>query len=133
MSSEEYCARVLARIGAAVVEHADDPRGLLVSYDELPGAVFTEVLPLFGIRPEPKDRDRMEEAALLDAKNPVLRFEPDGLRKREMASAAVVNQAERWLRPVHDCLEETRLRQRARKPTSDPHESRGSHPPERRP
>jgi gluconate kinase len=112
LQSEAYCARVLARIASAALEHRDDPNGMLISYDELPTAMFELILPWFGIEPSRDDRDRMTAVAALDAKNPGTAFEPDGKDKRTAATPAVVAQTERWLRPIHERLERAREEQR---------------------
>jgi gluconate kinase len=109
---EDYCARVLARIASSVLDHIDDPNGMLVSYDELPRAMFELILPWFGITPSGEDRERMTVAASVDAKNPGTDFKPDGTDKRTRAGAAVVASTERWLRPIHERLEEARDRHR---------------------
>ncbi len=109
LSAEELCARVLARIAGAALEHARDPLGRLVNYDELPGAVPGVIVPWFGISPQPGELELMEQASLRDAKSPGSSFRPDGARKRRHASPAVLEQAERWLRPLHDRLERARL------------------------
>ena len=45
MPPEEYCARVLAAICRAALEHHDE-QALFVDYGELPSAVFDECFPL---------------------------------------------------------------------------------------
>ena len=49
MPGEDYCARVLATMCAAVIDHLGDGGGLLVNYRELPAAVWTRILPHFGM------------------------------------------------------------------------------------
>ena len=55
----DYYARVLARICQAALDHRRDG-GLLVNYRELPQAVFTTILPHFGMTcSEQGERDLM--------------------------------------------------------------------------
>jgi len=48
-SAESYCAAVLARIFDSVLRHYKPGRALLVNYRDLPEALWTEVLPHFGV------------------------------------------------------------------------------------
>jgi hypothetical protein len=104
MTLEEYAALALARIASAGLANAGSTRGLLVDYRELPDAVFTRILPHFGIDLAPDERAALEAAASRDAKNPAIAFEPDAeAKQRELTDVgrAVV---ERVLQPVHDEL-----------------------------
>ena len=68
MPPEEYCARVLASICRAGVEHRDG-QALFVDHDELPGAPAERILGAFGPSAT-RERARMEEVTAFDAKNP---------------------------------------------------------------
>jgi len=103
MPQEEYCARVLAAICRAALEHRDE-QALFLDYRELPGAVFERVLGAFGLECDAAERATMEAATRLDAKNPVLPFTAvrdagDGEASYELRQAV-----ERWVRPLYDEL-----------------------------
>jgi hypothetical protein len=71
---EDYCAMVVATVcedALAGLEHG----GLAVDYEELPEAVWTRILPHFGISAEPGERARMSTAANRDAKRPYQAFD----------------------------------------------------------
>ena len=69
MPPEEYCARVLAAICRAALEHRDE-QALFVDYDELPGALFDRILGAFGLECDPAERARMEEVTRLRREEP---------------------------------------------------------------
>lgn len=99
MPTEEYVARVLARLCEAIVAH-HDPDGLVVRYDALPAAVADRILPHFGIAPDAAGRAAMTSAAGLDAKSPVFAFTPDGESKRGAAGDTVRRAAGRLAVPI---------------------------------
>jgi hypothetical protein len=70
----EYCAIVIATICDDALEHLDDAC-CLVDYEELPQAVWTKIMPHFGIPELPGTRERMRAAAQLDAKRPYQHFD----------------------------------------------------------
>jgi hypothetical protein len=119
MPAEEYCARVLARICEAALDQVDRDAGTVrfVRYADLPGAVTTTLVPLFGLEPSPGDHDRMAAAALRDAKNPSGAFDADHpVERRRAAGPEVHRAAERWLRPLYERLEVARHGQEAALP-----------------
>jgi hypothetical protein len=89
LSAEDYIAHVLNRVSQAAVDHADIGGGLFVDYADLPGAVERQILPHFGIAPDPEALTAMRAAALWDAKSPSFAFEPDADDKRRSAGDAV--------------------------------------------
>ena len=103
MPPEEYCARVLAAIYRAALEHRDE-RALIVDYADLPDAVFSRILPAFGLDCDAAGLARMREVAGFDAKNPQLLFSPDGEAREREASPALREAAERWVRPLYEEL-----------------------------
>jgi hypothetical protein len=100
---EEYCARVLAAIYRAALDHRDDG-ALFVDYAQLPDAVAGRILPALGLERGDDERARMAEVTGLDAKNPSLFFEPDSEAKELEATPALRAAAERWVRPVYEDL-----------------------------
>lgn len=105
---EDYYARVLAKICEAVVPHHGEGGGLLVNYRQLPDALFTAILPHFGVACSEADRAAMAAAAHFDAKNPGFEFEPDSKAKQQRASPAARAATERRLRGVYAKLETLR-------------------------
>ena len=79
---------MLAAICAPVLTHRADG-GLVVDYRELPQALWTKILPHFGVDCSDRDRAAMVEAARLDAKSPCFAFAPDSEAKQQAASASV--------------------------------------------
>jgi hypothetical protein len=104
---EDYYARVLAAICAPVLTHHADG-GLIVDYRDLPQALWTKILPHFGIACSESDRAVMVEAARFDAKSPFFAFTPDSDAKRQAASASVRAAAARHLGGIYRLLEEFR-------------------------
>lgn len=78
---EDYCARVLGRICEAALDAYASGGGLLVNYSQLPDAVWTRILPHFGIANSDDERAVMARAALFDAKTPGMAFVPHGNRQ----------------------------------------------------
>lgn len=103
MAPEEYCARVLAAIYRAALDHRD---GLahFVDYADLPDAVFSRVLYAFGLEFDEASLARMREVTGLDAKNPHLFFTPDAEAKKLDAPPALREAADRWVRPLYEEL-----------------------------
>lgn len=112
LSPETYTARVLAAILRAVLEAPADGR-LLVSYEELPGAVAERVAPHFGRTADETARAEMALLAQADAKNPLLPFERDVEEKRGAASPEILRAAAEWVDPLQRRLEERTGRGRA--------------------
>ena len=97
---EDYCARVLGAICNAAADHAAIGGGLMIDYRDLPGAVFSAILPHFGVTVSPAERAAMEAVTERDVKAPHQGFAPDGEAKRREASDAVRQAAERHLDPA---------------------------------
>jgi hypothetical protein len=72
-----YCAHVFAMVCEDALTHLDDA-GLLVGYDELPGAVWERILGHFGMAEVPGARAHMLAVADRSAKQPQLRFDSGG-------------------------------------------------------
>jgi hypothetical protein len=69
MPSDEYAARVVGAFCAAALRYAGTGRSAFVEYASLPDAVFSEVLPFFGVRAGDAEAARMRDAARLDTKD----------------------------------------------------------------
>lgn len=108
LTPENYCARVLGAICQAGLEHHLDG-GRLINYTQLPEIVWTSILDFFGVACTESELATMQAAATLDAKNPTAVFSDDKLRKRNQATEAVREAADRWLYPVYRELEQARL------------------------
>jgi hypothetical protein len=108
LSLDEYGARVLASICDAAAEGLALGGGLLVNYRELPDAVFTRILPHFGVAASAEDEAAMRAAAGRDAKAPYAAFKPDSESKRREATPALAAIVERCMAPSHARLEALR-------------------------
>lgn len=111
IGSEEFCARVLARSCTAAIEHFALGGGLLVNYDELPEAVFSKILPHFGVSVDDDEVGAMRGASLRDAKAPHSGFASDGEEKRRAATQRTRDAAELCLADAYTALESLRSRQ----------------------
>jgi gluconate kinase len=110
VSPEEYCARVLASLCQAGLEHHQDG-GMLLNYRQLPEAVWSSLLDFFGLSCTEVELDCMRAAARRDAKNPYLPFADDTARKEQKSTAPVREAAREWLYPLYEQLEAARLGQ----------------------
>lgn len=107
MQPEEYCARVLAKICEAALEHHQSG-GRLLNYKQLPGEVRASVLDYFGIECSASDVEAMSRVARLDAKNPSLHFTDDTETKNYSASDLARRFADELVAPVYERLEAAR-------------------------
>ncbi len=105
----DYVARVLARTNEAVLQGWALGGGMLVNYSELPGALFTRILPHFGADPDAETRAAMQAMAARDAKKPGSAFHADSGRKQSEASDTVRHATDRYLAKAHVRLEALRL------------------------
>jgi hypothetical protein len=102
---EDYCACVLARICEPVLTHYPEGAGLLVNYRELPHALWTKIMPHFGVKCSGRDRAMMADMARFDAKTPSFEFASDIDAKQRAASAIVRAVAEQRLGEIYRRLE----------------------------
>lgn len=107
----DYCARVLAAVCQGVVEHGPEDGGRLVNYRDLPEALFTTILPHFGVAISDTEAALMRAAATRDAKAPGQAFTPDGQDKRQEASDDLRAICERRVGAVYRRLEAMRADQ----------------------
>lgn len=107
--TEDYYARVLAKVVEPVVQHYGAGGGLLVNYRQLPDALFTAILPHFGVTGSATDRAAMSAAAHLDAKSPGLTFAPDSASKQQAASETARAAVDRRLGDLYRSLEALRV------------------------
>jgi hypothetical protein len=109
--NDDYCARVLAAVCEGAVRHYADGGGRLVNYRQLPQALFTEILPHFGIAVSEAEADLMRTATARDAKAPEQAFTPDVQDKQQAATPALRAICERRLGEVYAQLEGIRAGQ----------------------
>ena len=105
---EIYCAEVLARIGDAVLREYAPGAALLVNYRQLPAALWSDVLPHFGLPCSDGDRAAMADAARYDAKRRELPFIDDSAAKQALATDKI-RSAAGPLGELHARLEALRL------------------------
>jgi len=106
---DEYCARVLARMCEAALEHHGRGRGRLVNFNELPDVVSGPLLEFFGVHYAAAERERVKAAAEFDAKRPGITFENDTMAKQREATAELKELAARFVEPVYARLEAARF------------------------
>ncbi len=106
---EDYCARVLGAICRAVLDHRHLGDhlggGLILNYRQLPDAVWTAVLPHFGISCSAQEQETMRRAAAHNAKSPGMPFTGDTEAKQQAVTAKVRDAAARHLGEIYDGLE----------------------------
>jgi hypothetical protein len=85
--------------------------GRLINYRQLPEALPESLLNFFGLRCSDSELDTVRAAAKRDAKNPVANFQSDSQKKRERATNAIRDAADRWLYPFYKELEAARQSQ----------------------
>jgi hypothetical protein len=108
--TEDHIARVLAAICEPVIRHVEETGGLLVDYNELPDAVWTKILPHFGVDCSDGDRDAMMRAPGFNAKTPGFAFTRDVETKQQAATAAVRTAVDLHLGALYRQLEALRTR-----------------------
>jgi hypothetical protein len=104
-TAEDYYAQVLAKVTEPAVAHYSSGGGLLVNYRQLPDALFTTILPHFGVECCEADRAAMTEATRYDAKSPGVEFAPDSGAKQRAATPTARAAADRWLGGLYARLE----------------------------
>jgi hypothetical protein len=109
--NDDYCARVLAAVCEGAVRHYPAGGGRLVNYHQLPEALFTEILPHFGVAASEAEVQAMRAATVRDAKAPEHVFAPDGLDKQRAATPVLRAICERRLERVYRRLEAIRAEQ----------------------
>jgi hypothetical protein len=104
-TAEDYYAQVLAKVTEPAVAHYASGGGLLVNYRQLPDALFTAILPHFGVVCGEADRAAMTEAARFDAKTPGFEFAPDSGAKQQPSTPTTRAAADQWLGDLYRRLE----------------------------
>ncbi len=107
--NEDYCARVLAAICEGALRHYTGGGGLLIDYRQLPEALFTTILPHFGVAVSEAEADALRHAAMRDAKAPEQAFAPDTVGKQQAATETVRAICEVRLGEVYRRLEALRV------------------------
>jgi hypothetical protein len=105
---EDYFAQVLATICDAIVREYPGGGGLLVNYQDLPGALWSRMLPHFGVAPTPTELEAMAAAARFDAKSPTTLFVPDSDTKRLATTDTIAAAVAGRLTVAHQELERLR-------------------------
>jgi hypothetical protein len=106
--AEDYCARVLGAICQAALDAWPAGGGRLVNYSQLPQALWTTILPHFGIEVADEERAAMAGAAHYDAKAPQTAFTPDAEAKRQAVTPAIRTAVERHVGEAYRRLEALR-------------------------
>jgi hypothetical protein len=109
LKPEDYCARVLASICEPVLQHYASGAAMLVNYQQLPQALWTTIMPHFGVECSDSGRVAMSAAARYDAKTPTFEFTPDIDAKQQEATASVRAVADQRLGDLYRRLEALRV------------------------
>jgi hypothetical protein len=108
LDRDDHCARVLARICEPIVPEHARGGGLLVNYRDLPDALWTAILPHFGVTASAEQRAMMAQTAKYDAKMPSFEFTPDSEARQRAARPATRAAAATWLADIYGRLEALR-------------------------
>lgn len=111
-ASPDYCALVLRQVCRAALSHFHLGRGLLVNYSRLPQALWTDILPHFGIPWDSGDVERFRQAAQMDPKARVP-FAGDSAEKRAALTPELVSVAKTFIGPVYAQLSRLEMSRRA--------------------
>ena len=106
---EDYCARVLASVCEGALRGHADPPGLMVNYQEMPGALISRILPHFGVAPDEAEQEAMTGAARFDATSTGFEFKPDADEKQRAAGDKVRLAAAAHLNEIYARLEAVRM------------------------
>jgi hypothetical protein len=107
--TEERFARTIAAFCSAALDSIGSERGMLVNYDQLPGAVTGAICRHFGAEFTEDEVAVMSGSSKFDAKSPQTTFSPDSTQKRKEASSDAVRFAALHADPLYDALETFRL------------------------
>jgi hypothetical protein len=102
---DAYGAAVLGRTCEAAADAVAGGGGLLVNYSELPDAVFSRILPHFGVTADADELAAMTRAAGRDAKAPYAAFAADGEAKRAEATPRLLDLVARHMAAPYRRLE----------------------------
>lgn len=108
MPTEQYCARVLGAIYAAMVREFAPARTLLLDHADLPGAIIDQVLPHMRWHVPPHDHARMRERLTRHSKHPHQPYVSDTLPKHSMASDLLHSVTAQWITPHYQALQDLR-------------------------
>jgi hypothetical protein len=106
--NDDYCARVLAAVCEGAARHYPAGGGRLVNYRQLPQALFTDILPHFGVTVSETEAEAMRAATIRDTKTPEQAFSPDAQNKQQAATPVLRAICERRLGGVYQRLEAMR-------------------------
>ncbi len=104
MSIEDFAARVLARIGEAIIAHQDLGGGMVIAYPDIAEAAIGTIAAHFSLSLDAHAVTMMNAVAGRDAKDPQHSFANDVARKHAAATGPVQAATARWLQPVEQCL-----------------------------
>ncbi len=106
MSSEEYCARVLASFCQTALQMADR-NALMLNYKQLPEAAWSSLLDFFQLSLSSNEKDCMRDRSQLYSKDQTNKrvFINDSDAKQKQSSEAVREMATKWLVELYESLE----------------------------
>jgi len=102
-------ANVLGQICRSAVDGMAGGGGILINYNEMPGAVPERMLPHFGMAIDAADRAAMQDATRQDVKSKDRTFVPDGADKRAEATPDVRAVVDQYMAAPYAALEALRL------------------------
>jgi hypothetical protein len=118
LSLDAYCARVLREICGAALRYRGLGNDRFVNYSQLPEALWSEILPFFGVARDAAGLDAARRVLGVHAKRPQQPFSHDGAAKRAAATPELHDLAAQWVGPHFQQLEALRLSQPSFSPAS---------------
>ena len=110
MTMEELCARAIGSFYSTANRVAND-RALLLNYNQLSAAEFSNVMQFFGVRPAATEMETIARQSQTYSKSlsEERMFVADAEVKQRAASDLVREMAERWAKEPYQLLEQKRL------------------------
>ncbi len=105
----EFWTRVVANQYSAAEEMYNCSQPLLVNYNQLPEAVWTNIVSFFGVALAAGEVERMRDAVVRSAKNPGRHFSNDKADKRAAATGEIRALVDHFLLPYYNRLESIRV------------------------
>jgi hypothetical protein len=108
MESEEHCAKVLAAICKAALQHHTSD-GLLVNDNQLPYLAWPAISEFFGINYSAAEIEIMKSKTKPPCDDRAVILQLDSTQKRRRATEKVIEAADRWAARAYQHLEAARL------------------------
>jgi len=107
MPQAEYCARALAAVCKAGLEHLKPSDGKPIDYADLPAAFYSQIAPLYHLNLASGDIEKMHAVTAFHAKTPRSVFEPDSQVKQQEVTTETRELCAHLLDPLYAQLKQS--------------------------